>query len=293
MGSSASATSGSRTIVADLGPDEFGRGLVRLLADEQVGEGSQRSRGRPGSSASRSSRRALGIGHLQRSIVAALDRCTKPDARFAGLAPEFGVALLHPLLVFGIERRVAGRHAEVRRALEDGEMRGLLRDDRDGLDRRTTRCRSTPTRCPVKSTPSCGHLPVWYDLPAKRLAALEVGHLRVGQAARGHDAEAREDAIAAVGLHDPSVARSSKCAAIDARIELDVASAGRTGRPRGWRSAGSPAGRHSARSSATPAAARPRTSRSSPCSRRRSARPDSGSSTRCRRRRCPPRRRAR
>ena len=24
-----------------------------------------------------------------------------------------------------------------------------------------------PTRCPVKSTPSCGHLPVWYHAPSK------------------------------------------------------------------------------------------------------------------------------
>ena len=65
--------------------------------------------------------------------------------------------------------------------------------------------------------------------------------------------------------------------------------AGRSGRRRGWRSAVSPAAARSARSSPTPAAARRRTSRNTACSRCRSARRDSGSSTRCRRRRRPAR----
>ena len=48
-------------------------------------------------------------------------------AGLARLAAELGVARLHRPLVLRIQGRVVGGHAEVGRALEDEEMRGLPR----------------------------------------------------------------------------------------------------------------------------------------------------------------------
>ena len=83
----------------------------------------------------------------------------------------------------------------------------------------------TPTRWPVKSTPSCGQLAgVIPVVPAKRLEAREVGHLRGREAAGGHDAEARRHAVAAVGRRPSSgSAASSKTRGGHAGLELDVA----------------------------------------------------------------------
>src|SRR5439155_8822172 len=70
--------------------------------------------------------------HRERGGLAALYH--EADARLARLAPEVGVACLHLSLEVRVQRRVAGGHAEVRRALEDEQARGLLRNDRDRLD---------------------------------------------------------------------------------------------------------------------------------------------------------------
>ena len=42
----------------------------------------------------------------------------------------------------------------------------------------------TPTRWPVKSTPSWGQWPVWYQVPREALDARDLGQLRRREAAR-------------------------------------------------------------------------------------------------------------
>ena len=54
----------------------------------------------------------------------------------------------------------------------------------------------TPTRIPVKSTPSCGQCPVWYTLAGKALDPREIRHPRGGQAAGRHHAVARRHDVA-------------------------------------------------------------------------------------------------
>src|SRR5713101_5644554 len=55
------------------------------------------------------------------------------------------------------------------------------------------------------------------------LEALDLGHLRVGQAARGHDAELRRHAVAAVGLDRPPVRGLVEEGRGHSRLELNVA----------------------------------------------------------------------
>ena len=57
----------------------------------------------------------------------------------------------------GSNARVARGHAEVRGALEHGQVLGLRGDDRASPGSRSIRCRSGPPACPARSTPSRGH----------------------------------------------------------------------------------------------------------------------------------------
>ena len=147
----------------------------------------------------------------------------------------------------------------------------------------------TPTRWPVKSTASMRPIAGVIDLPLKSVEPLDIGHSRIRQATGGEHDEFRRHRLAVGGRHRPAVGAFVEDHAIDPRVELDIAAAGRNGRRHGWRSAGFPAAAQSARSSPIPAATRRRTNTNTACSRCRSARRDSGSSTRCRRRRRPAR----
>ena len=81
----------------------------------------------------------------------------------------------------------------------------------------------TPTRSPVKSTPSCGHRPVWYHLPLKLFRPGNARRARRRKVARRHDAEGRGDGLALVGLERPEVGLAVEDGRPDARVELDVA----------------------------------------------------------------------
>src|SRR3546814_3235347 len=129
---------------------------------------------------------------------------------------------LPPLLVFGLERPVAGRDAEVRRALEDGEVRRLLGDDRDRLDRRGAG--SDPGDAPPREV----HGLVRPCAGVERAAAEAVdagnfGQLGGGQAAGRHHAVLRRYPLAAVGAHVPAAGALVEGGAGDARVEGDVA----------------------------------------------------------------------
>ena len=90
-----------------------------------------------------------------------------PVRRHRMTSPDLGGAALTSALEFLGQRRIARRDAVIGRALEDGQVVGRLRRSPARPGCRSSRCRSWPTRLPVKSTPSCGHCPVWYQAPAK------------------------------------------------------------------------------------------------------------------------------
>ena len=122
------------------------------------------------------------------------------------------------------QRRVARRHAVVGGALEHGEVRGLSRRSPARPGCRSSRCRSCPTRLPVKSTPSCGHWPVWYHRALEVLEARDVGHVGGRQAADGGDQErARTASRRPRSRTRQQLGRLVVARAGDARVEADVA----------------------------------------------------------------------
>ena len=93
-------------------------------------------------------------------------------------------------------------------------MLGLLGDDAGSTGSPDEPVPITPTRRPAKSTPSWGQRPVWYDRAGERVDARDLGLLGGREAARRHDEELREHAVAAVGLDDHRCASSSQVAAV-------------------------------------------------------------------------------
>src|SRR5215470_13961346 len=71
---------------------------------------------------------------------------------------------------------------------------------------------TTPTRWPVKSTPSCGQWPVWYHLPEK-----------LARPGTSGTCAADRHPVAGVRLHLPAVRPFVEGRGRDARAELDVA----------------------------------------------------------------------
>ena len=142
--------------------------------------------------------------------------------RLCGVAlPEARVVGLHLAHDLGSERGVVGRDRIARRALEDGEVRGLLGDQRDRLDRRRSGADHRDAlagEVDAAVRPAPGVI----GLARERVAAREVGHVRGRQAARRHDQEARGDAPA-IGLDRPAALGVAPVRGAHARVELDVA----------------------------------------------------------------------
>ena len=88
---------------------------------------------------------ALGIAQLP-----AHDRCRRKryaGHRLAGLLAVAGAVALQHGRAIRRRRAVMGGKRKARGALEHGQMRRLLGDQRDRLDRRTIRCRSPRRAC--------------------------------------------------------------------------------------------------------------------------------------------------
>ena len=188
MSDSFAAVTGSLTIGADLGADELGRGVVGRLVHQDVVEGGAELQAAvlPGRLVQRL---ALLLGRFQRACVG--DEEVEAVGRLAHPLADLGVVVLHVVLEFRRQRPVAGRHAVVGRALEHGQVGGLLGDHRGSPGCRSSRCRSAPTRLPVKSTPvmrplrRCGT-----SCPANVSRPGIFGDVGGGQAADGGDQEA-------------------------------------------------------------------------------------------------------
>src|SRR6185369_3589289 len=143
-------------------------------------------------------------------------------ARLARLPAELRVVGLHAPLELPVERRVVRGDAVVRRALEDDELLRLPGDDRGRLDGRGARAddaHALAREVHALVRPAPRVIPA----PLERLEPGELGLLRRGQAARGHDAEARRDLVAAVRTNGPAIGRLVEDRGRHARGELDVA----------------------------------------------------------------------
>jgi hypothetical protein len=228
---------------ADLLADELGGGLVGGRVDDAVGVGGQHP-----DQVAAPGRLVLGaplLGiDLQRRPRGRRHR--DAEARLPRGPAVLRVAPLALGLRLRVQQGVVGRHAEVRGALEHCEVDRLVGDQRDRLDARRPGAddRDPPT----------GGSP-W---PSRAARCPRPRRPR----------------------WSPSTGRCGRGSAPTPRgCRGGPRRAGRSGRRRGGRSAGSQAASGTSPTTPTPARAPGRTSRSTPCSPRRSARRVSGSST--------------
>ena len=112
------------------------------------------------------------------------------------------------------------RDREVRRALEHGQLLGLLRNDRDRLDRRRA---GADDRHPLAREV---HLVVWptpgeVHLALEPIGAGNIGHLRDREAAGGHHIVLGDD-VAARGVDRPALGIVVPRRGLDTRAEPNV-----------------------------------------------------------------------
>ena len=122
----------------------------------------------------------------------------------AGLFPEFGVALLQVGEELRVERRVAGGDGKVGGALEHEQFRSLFRDLWAHLDS------GRPGADHAHPLPGEVHglvrpVPGVVEVAGEVFEPWEVGELRDGELAAGHDEVAGADPVAVVGVDRPRV----------------------------------------------------------------------------------------
>ncbi len=288
FGASSSAVVRLAHRLADLVAHELGRRVVRLAIQDQIVE-RRHEVGAAGRPALLVDAPPLLFGNLQRGDVVRVVQ--DAGAHVPRLLAPRGILGLPRLRVGFGHRAVARWDAEVRRALEHAKLCRLLRDHRHRLDRRRTRAdhadaQSGEVDSLVRPMASV------IGLASEALDAWEIGQACGGQAAGGHDAVARGHLVAAIGADVPPMRRAVEPRRRHAGVEPDVASqvkavgdvigVAQDLRLRGKQLAPPPLLLEFRRERVGVPA----------CSRRRSVHRDSGSSTRCRRRRCRPRTRA-
>ena len=242
-GHSASATIGSRTTARIF--ERANSCAVRFAVGlgEQVGEGvgervdasatPTRLVGRAALLGRRVERRALGgaIG--------------TPAVALAGAATALVVAGHDLAQLRGIERSVHRGHRVVGRALEHDEVVGLLRDPRDGLASRSSRCRSRRRACRADRRPPAASARCRTSRPrsppARRSPALDRREVADGQDEVLRGERARRRRSRRPSARPPRSLRSSSCRAgcRDAGRTGPRRARGSAGSPAAWRSAGS------------------------------------------------------
>ena len=80
-----------------------------------------------------------------------------------------------------------------------------------------------PTRLPVKSTPSCGHWPVWYQSPLKSCRPGIFGTLAVDRQPTAVTRNFATKSLALFGAHAPAIGGLVVLRGGHAGVELDVA----------------------------------------------------------------------
>src|SRR6185369_13246109 len=131
------------------------------------------------------------------------------------------VTLQHCLAI-GRRRPVMRGQREVRRALEHGELRRLLGDDRDRLDAGGARAdhgNALALEIDLVMRPTAREIDFALEIPD----AVDLRRFWRGQAARGHDVVATGNARALVGSKLPALAGVIPCRLLDLGAEADVA----------------------------------------------------------------------
>ena len=204
--------------VGDLGPDKVRRCVVRSLVEQNIiiREGEPE----PESMVRRFvGRIALVLGHLEGRLPVRDE--SESTRRVSRCGPSVGVACLDSCILVVVDGRVARRHAEVRAALEDGQVRCLLSDDRDHLH---------PRRAGADDAdPLAGEvdwivrpLSAVVDASRKRVLANQRGCLCRRKLADGHDQVRRRPGVATVGFHLPPRVRLVEVGRQHSCVQLHV-----------------------------------------------------------------------
>ena len=184
--------------LADPRPHVLRRRVVGLLVRDEVVVGEQHPDEAPGLEAVVVRGLSLLLAHLERRLLGR--RVGHAEAALARLLAVLRVAGLQLGHHLRVERGVLRRQAEVRRALEHGELGRLLGDHRDRLDRRRAGADdpdALPGEVDALVRPVTRVVPVALEV----LDARDLRHLRRRQAADGHDRRA-----------GPRRARPGRCA---------------------------------------------------------------------------------
>ncbi|MGY4622352.1 hypothetical protein ACVWY3_000108 [Bradyrhizobium sp. USDA 4486] len=140
-------------------------------------------------------------------------------ARLLAIGRAIALQQAHAILW---RRAVMRRQREVRRALEHGEMRGLLGDQRDRLDRRRSGADHGDALA-GEIDPVMRPAPGEIDLALEILDAVDLRRFRRGEAAGGHDVMAAGDGRAVVGRELPALGCLVPSGFGDLGPEADVA----------------------------------------------------------------------
>ena len=197
---------------------EIGDGVIGGFFEQKIAIGAEK-----GQAAARPGFLVLPVAvfraRLQRRL--GVEKKIEAGRACARLGAERRIIRLGRLQIFRRQLFVPGRHRPGRRALEHRERCGLLRDDRNRLDRRGAGADDADTQAGEVDTlmrPFAGVI----DGSAKILETLESRTVRRRQAADRHDAEFCAHAVAAVGLDVPAFCVFIERRRGHARVEHDM-----------------------------------------------------------------------
>ena len=205
--------------LADLVAHELCRRLVGLLVDHQVVVGAEEPEPAVLPAPLELALALLGRG-LQRRLVGVVE--VDAGHGLLGARPQRRIVGLDGAHVLRVQRRVVRRDGVVGRALEHGEVRGLLGDDRDRLHGGRA---GADDRDALAGEVDALLRPVAGVVAGARegVEARELRRVGRGQAARGHDAVGCRHAGAVARSPAPSGPGLVEGRRLHARVELDVA----------------------------------------------------------------------
>ena len=237
--------------LADLLARELLRGDVRLRAREAVGE-LRRQRADAARRPAAPRRCGGAPRRSRRTPSASAGSPGTPGVRQLRRPASLGVVATTSRSSSGSSGRLHGRHRVVGRALEHVQALRLRARSAGCAWMPVEPVPTKPTRCPVKSTPSCGHSRRVEPSAAEVVEPRDVGPLDGRRGCRCAMMQNRAVTRSPrVGDDRPACSRRRRSARPSPRSGTRCRGAGRTGRRRAPGSGGSPAARRSARSTPT------------------------------------------
>ena len=204
---------------SDLATDEVGERVVRRLFHEKIVEG--------GHEAQPAERPAALVDRLP-LVIADRKRGARGGGEVDAVSPGLGTRAQGKIVGLDrglrrrIERGVVGRNCVVRRPLEDREMIGGLRDDRDRLDRR--RAGADDADALARETDFVvGPIAGMQRLASETLEPFDLRTVDDGEASRRHDQIAAGEALAVLGFDRPAADRLVETRRRHGLAEADVA----------------------------------------------------------------------